>query len=223
VALILSIETATEVCSVALADDDRLLSQRTLEKGMRYSAILTTLINEVVVESGYFMKNISAVAISNGPGSYTGLRVGASTAKGICHALDIPLIAVSTLESLAYTIKGGDPVMATIDARRMEVYAAIYSGKKIMEDVHALIWSSESIQNLSNKYNSLTICGNGVTKAELLLNNYDHIIRHPSECNAALLVPLAHESFQKESFADIAYHDPFYYKSPNITVPKSLI
>lgn len=222
-ALILSIETATDVCSVALAEDDRILSQRTPLEGMRHSSILTTLIHEVVTESGFLMKDLSAVAISNGPGSYTGLRVGASTAKGICHALEIPLIAISTLESLAHNIKGASHVMATIDARRMEVYAAIYSNGRLITDVHNLIWSPDSIEELSNNYSTITICGNGIEKAELLFKGFKNINRQPTKCNAALLVPLAHKHYCHEYFVDIAYHDPFYYKSPNITVPKPLI
>ena len=223
---ILGIETASDVCSVAISRDDVIIAETTIATGMRHSSALTGLIKEVLSVADISNDKISAIAISDGPGSYTGLRVGASTAKAMCYALDIPLIAIPTLEALINEAgaESDRVVLSTLDARRMEVYALIMKGDgTIVKDTHALIWSAEEISSLYENYGALTICGTGVEKAKELLAAYPDIDQHVSVCNARLLLPLAHAKYAQDDFVDIAYHDPFYYKSPNITKSKKRI
>lgn len=223
---ILGIETATDVCSVAISRDDAIVGEASLTTGMRHSSALTGLIKDVVEASGISMQRLSAIAISNGPGSYTGLRVGASTAKAMCYALDIPIIAVPTLEALGMEAgaKPDNVVISTLDARRMEVYALIMKGDgSSIKETHAIIWTAEEIAALYEVYGAMTICGTGVEKAYELLAAYPDIHQHVSACDAKLLLPLAQAKYEQQDFVDIAYHDPFYYKSPNITKSKRRI
>jgi len=223
VAFILSLETATDICSVALSDSyDNIVAHRTLEPGKRHSQLLTSLIKDVLSDAAVSMSDLSAVALSDGPGSYTGLRVGASTAKALCYGLDIPLISIPTLDALAvgHTRDQNNYIMSTIDARRMEVYASVYKHSRQLTDVHSIIWSEEAIQKLIHDYEPLTICGDGVAKAKDLFRDYPQVRIAPSKCSASDLAPLAHEKFDAKVFADLAYHDPFYFKSPNITTSK---
>lgn len=223
--LILGIETASDICSVAIGEGNRVMAERTLTEGMRHSSALTGLIDEVLKEAKVSIKELSAIAISNGPGSYTGLRVGASTAKGICYSLNIPLIAVPTLESLAFDInaQSGQYVLATLDARRMEAYAALYKGGNLQDDTYAIIWDEDSIQSLAEAHNSIIICGTGVEKAASLFQAYKHVIIKPNQCNAQAITSLAFAKYQSQDFSDIAYHDPFYFKRPNITKSKKSV
>ncbi len=167
--------------------------------------------------------DLSAIAISNGPGSYTGLRVGASVAKGMCYALGIPLIAIPTLQSLAWAERPDRKVLATIDARRMEVFACLYDNGIQFDKVHSLIWSKETAEQLSSDHSSLIICGNGIEKGAHFFDDIDHIKIRPSQCSAIHLVDLAQISYTRGEFVDVAYHDPFYFKSPHITTPKKVI
>jgi len=188
---------------------------------MRHSSALTSLIEEVLTTANVHPSALSAVAVSNGPGSYTGLRVGASTAKAVCFGLDIPLIAISTLESLARSIDD-DYIMSTIDARRMEVYSAIYDHNyAVIEDITNVIWTEEVASKLSEKYTSLTICGTGIEKARALFESTSIKIA-PSTCDATRLIDKSLLKYHTKDFEDIAYHVPFYFKSPNITTPKKL-
>lgn len=220
---ILCIETSTDLCSVSVSHKSDVLITRIIEEGKRHSSELTTLIQGALGASQLEMSDLSAVAISDGPGSYTGLRVGASTAKGLCLALGIPLLAISTLEVLAFEHMDQGCVVATIDARRMEVYAAIYHKSHLIKDVHSLIWTESSVSELVKKYTDVLICGNGALKAQDLLLRYPSISFVHTDPLASMLVPLAWNSFSNGFFADIAYHSPFYFKKPNITSPKRLI
>lgn len=223
---ILGIETATDVCSVAISRDDVIIAEASLATGMRHSSALTGLIKDVVDISGVSMQELAAIAISDGPGSYTGLRVGASTAKALCYALDIPLIAIPTLEALGMEVGAETDhiVLSTLDARRMEVYALIMKGDgTTVKETHAIIWTEEVIADLYKSYGPMTICGTGVEKVQALLNSYPHMKSHVSACDAQLLLPLAQSKYAQQDFVDIAYHDPFYYKSPNITQSKKRI
>ena len=144
----------------------------------------------------------------------------------MCYALNIPMIAVPTLEALGMEV-GADRdhiILSTLDARRMEVYALIMKGDgTTVKETHALIWTEEEIATLYEAYGAMTICGTGVEKAHELLSAYPTMGQHASACNAKLLLPLAHRRYDRQDFVDIAYHDPFYYKSPNITQSKKRI
>ena len=131
---LLCIETATEICSVALLQDDKLIALRENHEGNAHASQITLLIEAVMKDANIELKNLDAIAVSKGPGSYTGLRVGVSTAKGLCYALDIPLIAINTLESLAHEIIKNNNIQkanfcAMLDARRMEVYCAVFDNQ----------------------------------------------------------------------------------------------
>jgi len=220
-AYILCIETATPTCSVAISRDDTLIAEEHISEGLRHSAALTTIIDKVLSEANLSSSMLSAVAISDGPGSYTGLRVGASTAKAICYAHDIPLIAISTLESIASSSPSTPGyVMATIDARRMEVYAAIYDGDTMIEPVQSVIWADDYVSDLVKRFPELSIVGTGVQKGEdhfrkCGVSRYDEI-----ECRASFLAKSAYKGFVEKKYADLAYHVPNYFKMPNITTPK---
>lgn len=229
---ILSIETATEVCSVALGHNGQCLIEKQLSTGLRHSSGLTTLIQDVLTASALSFSDLSAVCISDGPGSYTGLRVGASSAKALCYSLDIPLIAIPTLQSIAIQCrqllkeKPTLNIVPTIDARRMEVYTCIYDHSlETVQPTHNLIYTAVAIENiLDTLQGDIYICGHGAEKLNRLYIDIEqpkrlHIL--PFECNASYFCELAHRQYVKKQFVDVAYHTPYYYKSPNITTPKA--
>ena len=228
--LILCIETATETCSIALSQDGICLKEHTLDEHMRHSSALTPMIKALLGDTEHSLSDLSAVCVSNGPGSYTGLRVGVSTAKAICYAHRIPLIAVSSLKSIAYGVRQQLPkdytglIVPTIDARRMEVYLAIYDQDlKEVEPAHNLIYSQESIDELYERYTGkpLSICGHGAQKlgeADIALT--EQIAIQPTLCNAANLCDLAQKKFVKTEYVSTIYHKPDYYKAPHVTIPK---
>lgn len=222
-AIILCIETATDACSVAVGRAEELLAEEHISEGMRHSSALTQLIDKVMSRAGLKAQNLDGVAISDGPGSYTGLRVGASTAKAICYAHEIPLIAISTLEALADHYEEGHPIMTTLDARRMEVYAAIYRDKKELLPVKSVIWTEEEIKGLLTAYPNLSIVGTGVNKAKELFESLSYQDYQEVECRASHLLRPAYLRHLKNDVVDIAYHSPFYFKMPNITVSKPKI
>jgi len=224
VAYILCLETATNTCSVALSQEGHLVAEAHISEGMRHSASLTRLIDKVTKQAKIRADELNAIAISDGPGSYTGLRVGASTAKAICYVQDIPLIAVSTLEGIADTYKRPErTVMATLDARRMEVYAAFYQGTKEIEGVQSVIWDEGYLRKVLGRHIHLSIVGTGVEKAKELFSLHPTVEHKEIECRASFLMAPAYRKYTAEDFVDIAYHSPNYFKRPNITVPKRKI
>ncbi len=230
---ILCIETATEVCSVAIARDGQCLLSRSLTEEFRHSSRLTPLIQEVLDSCDLAPSDLSAVSISDGPGSYTGLRVGSSTAKAICYSQDIPLIAISTLQSIAYGFKiNHQPpqdhiIMPTIDARRMEVYTTFYDHQlNQLASVSNVIYDNDYLSMLSKTYNNKTIviCGHGSNKLQTSsLTIPTHITIYPTYCDAKNLCALSAHLYQSKTFVETSSHTPYYHKAPKITVPKSKI
>ena len=170
-------------------------------------------------------EDLSAIAVSHGPGSYTGLRVGTSTAKGLAHSLGIPIVAIPTLTAIAYEISKSvdsvDCIMPTIDARRKEVYTAIYTKDlDVIKPAQAFIISDFSMQELASGCHQLVICGNGAEKCNDATKEIDHIQIAPTKCSASNLCLLAHEKLQKGGIEDLTSYVPFYLKQPNITKPK---
>lgn len=224
--MILLIETATKVCSVGLAKNGQLMTYKRAEQEMSHASQLTITIQSLMADSQLEMSDLEAVAISIGPGSYTGLRIGLSTAKGICFALNIPLIEVDTLQSLAWKAQQLHPEITyfipMIDARRMEVYTAIYdSNNNEIAERHAKIIDESSFQELFNEEKTIVFAGNGAMKcAETLANPNARFIE--LDCSSENLFALASASFEQKDFADMAYIEPFYLKSPNITKPKKI-
>lgn len=224
--MILLIETATNICSVGLAKNGQLITHKKAEKEMSHASQLTITIQTLMADSQVKMSDLEAVAVSIGPGSYTGLRIGLSTAKGICYALNIPLISVDTLQSLAWKTQQLHPeatyFIPMIDARRMEVYTAVYdSDNNEMAERHAKIIDENSFQELFEEGKTIVFAGNGAMKcAEILANSNAFFIN--LDCSSENLFALASASFQKKDFSEMAYIEPFYLKSPNITKPKKI-
>jgi tRNA threonylcarbamoyladenosine biosynthesis protein TsaB len=217
--LILTIETATEICSVALALNGNIISIRENEKGNSHSANVAVFIDEVLKESGKLPSDIEAVAISKGPGSYTGLRIGVSSAKGLCYALNIPLIAIDTLKSMSVgflqmsKIEKNSLLCPMIDARRMEVYSAFYySDLNVFRDVKAEIVDEATYADYLNEY-KIYFFGNGAVKCREVIGNYENaIIVEDILLSAKNMVKLAEEKFINNEFENTAYFEPFYLK-----------
>lgn len=215
---ILAMETATKICSVALVKDGELLAK--IEEGGEYSHAekLGPFIEELLRKTNVSYSQLSAVAVSKGPGSYTGLRIGTSTAKGLCYALDIPLISISTLRSMAYMIqKEGDVncglFCPMIDARRMEVYAAVYDAKlNILKDSYAEILDSSSFDSYL-KDNKICFFGDGSEKSKEILEQHENAIFSDKGLPSAEgIAYLANKKFNSGDFENLAYFEPFYLK-----------
>lgn len=225
---LLHIETSTDVCSVAISKNDILLSLQEDATGYSHAAKITLLIEAALQAAKIQMSDLHAVALSSGPGSYTSLRIGTSTAKGICYALDIPLIIVDTLEALAQAThhilpKENALYFPMIDARRMEVYTAGFDEAGIQqENLHAKIIDAESFNTFLQKKILLIFSGNGAPKCEDILA-HENTLFIPVVCSAKHLISLAFAAFQAQVFADIAYYTPTYFKSPNITKAKKVL
>ena len=219
--IILNIETSTKNCSVSLAENGKTIICKELsEAGFSHAEKLHVFIENVLSESNLTYKDLSAIAVSKGPGSYTGLRIGVSAAKGLCYALDIKLIAVDTLQILANQIKiENGLIVPMIDARRMEVYSAIFdkNGTKIRE-VQAQILDENSFQDIQENIYFLGDC-NQKAKTILTKNNFifvdDKIFPSANEMSK-----LSFDKFQNNDFEDVAYFEPYYLKDFLITVSK---
>jgi len=230
VAFILHIETSTEICSAAISSSEGVLAFKEHFIERSHAAILTSLIEEVIAESNIDFTNLHAVAVSKGPGSYTGLRIGVSTAKGICYALNIPLIAVDTLLIMAemaqekYNLPSEDVLFVPmIDARRMEVYSAIYdSSLNIVENVKANIIDENSFAEFLNK-NRLVFCGSGSDKCKETLQNPNAYFLPEIFPSAKYMVSQANIKFNDKEFEDVAYFEPYYLKDFIATVPKNKV
>lgn len=214
-ALILSLETATTNCSVALSKDGKIVSTRSINSGFSHSEKINIFIEQVIQEAGVFLKDLDALAVSIGPGSYTGLRIGLSSAKGLCFGLDIPLIAVSTLEGMAVGIKAlpKELIIPMIDARRMEAYCAVY------DEHHKLISQPEAIvidENFYERFKNdshLVLAGDGADKCISLFED-DYAIRviphyFPTAENISIV---AHQKFAVKDFENVSLIEPFYLK-----------
>ncbi len=215
--LILAIESSTSVCSVALFDGLQLMSIREVNEGYNHAALLTRFIQEVLEEKGYHANQLSAVAVSKGPGSYTGLRIGVSAAKGVCFAHHIPLIGVSALEAMALHLaeecNPDDYFIPMIDAGRMEVYTMIFDGTmRVIEPLGAKIISRDSFDNLPSpacRY----LTGNGAFKfRDLFSGDRNVVIRDDVLPSARLLGKPALSAFSAQQFENVAYFEPLYLK-----------
>jgi tRNA threonylcarbamoyladenosine biosynthesis protein TsaB len=220
-AYILAIETATKNCSVALSKDGvTLLCKEIAEEGYSHAERLHVFIEQLLSELELSYKDLSAIAVSQGPGSYTGLRIGVSAAKGLCFALDIPLIAIDTLASLASQINIEDGfIVPMIDARRMEVYSAIFNAKhQEIREIRAEILTAESFSDIDS---TIYFIGDCAEKSKTVLNQNNHIyldaIIYPS---AKDMGALSYEKFTKNDTVDVAYFEPYYLKDFVGTVSK---
>jgi len=218
---ILNIETATKNCSVSVGHNGKTVALKELsEAQFNHAEKLQTFIDEVLKISGITLKELNAVAVSKGPGSYTGLRIGVSSAKGFCYALDIPLISVDTLELLVHQLEVNDGFLVPmIDARRMEVFTRIFDAEKnAVGKPYALIVETDSFDSLKG---TIHLMGDGAAKCKEILNEerflyHDEII-FPSAQEMSLL---SFQKYIKSDFEDTAYFEPYYLKDFMLTVKK---
>lgn len=218
---IINIETATKNCSVALAKDGKtLLCKEIAEEGYSHAERLHVFIEEIIREAGIQLKDLAAVAVSQGPGSYTGLRIGVSAAKGLCYALNIPLIAVDTLQALASKAKVADGlIVPMIDARRMEVYSAVFSaGLEKKREILAEIIDKNSFEDFTENLYFVGDC-NEKCKTVLTKGNFIFLdeIKYPS---ANEMSALSFDKYKKSDTVDVAYFEPYYLKDFLITTAK---
>jgi tRNA threonylcarbamoyladenosine biosynthesis protein TsaB len=221
--LLLSIETSSPICSIALhkVEDGHLLGQSELRLEKSHSTHLTVLIEQLVANTGHTVRDLAAVAVSDGPGSYTGLRIGAAAAKGLCFALDIPLVAVGTLPALAHQVAARMPRADTylyapmLDARRQEVYTALYraDGYELTAPAPLILTPEAMAEQLT--HHAVLFFGSGAAKFQPLVADVQ-----PS---AVSVSELALGAYQRQEFQYVAYYEPFYLKEVYTTTPKSVI
>lgn len=220
--LILCIETGTDICSVGIARDGELMSLRESDQGRDHAKQVAVFVDELLRETGVKPDELDAVAVGMGPGSYTGLRIGVSFAKGLCYGLNIPLLAVGSLEALTdvaikdyeagiIQVEGWDEAFLCpmVDARRMEVYTQIFNSRcEAQSEVSAEIITEDSFSQWRAK-SKLVIFGNGAAKCQEMLPDAIYIDVAPS---ARGLTRIAHQLFEAGKTVDIAYFEPFYLK-----------
>jgi tRNA threonylcarbamoyladenosine biosynthesis protein TsaB len=218
---ILNIETATKNCSVALAKEGKtILSKEIAEEGYSHAERLHVFIEEIIQESGITFNDLSAIAVSQGPGSYTGLRIGVSAAKGLCYALNIPLIAIDTLQVLASQARVSEGLIAPmIDARRMEVYSAIFNPN--LENQRATAAEIIAENSFEDFQETLYFVGDCAEKCKAVLTKENFIfleeIKYPSAKEMSILSFI---KFKKSDTVDVAYFEPYYLKDFMITISK---
>lgn len=211
---ILCLETSTRSCSVALGQNGKLLAlKESLDEKYSHAENLTVFIEEVCAHAKIALKNIDAVAVSKGPGSFTGLRIGVSTAKGLCYALNKPLIAINSLESMAVScISPGVLVCPMIDAKRMEVYCAVYNEKlNEINKTSAKIIDESSFSDLLEKRKVLFF-GDGAEKCKPQIRSHNAVFINDINPSAKFMIPIAEKYFAEKKFEDVAYFEPFYLK-----------
>jgi tRNA threonylcarbamoyladenosine biosynthesis protein TsaB len=213
--IILNIETATKNCSVSLAKEGIVLAiLEEHEEQYSHAEKLHLLIEEVCEKAGISLKELEAVAVSKGPGSYTGLRIGVSAAKGLCFALDIPLIAVGTLDVLAHSAvtKKSGMIVPLLDARRMEVYSAVFDHtfSQIRETKAEIISEDSFAEELSR--GEVVFLGDGAKKVKEILTHKNAVFMDNSFPSAKTMSFLSEEKFKQREFEDLAYFEPFYLK-----------
>lgn len=220
---ILLLETATEICSVGLRVDGRLVARRDSENDFQHSRVITRFIEAVLAEGDCKMTDLKAVVLSSGPGSFTSLRVGAATAKGICLALGIPLVVGDTLKSLALAgVRADDPTrtlyLPMLEARRQEVYTAAFdrAGRPVRPR-EALVLTAESFAAEAEHYELLVAIGSGAAKAADLLTKIDLVARPEVQLSAASLERLVDAAFLRENQVDPVHYEPIYLKAPFVT------
>ena len=227
---ILNIETSTEVCSVALTSDGMVLEHREDYEGRNHALLLSGFIEEMMQYATPRGIKIDAVAVSIGPGSYTGLRIGLSEAKGLCFGLDVPLIGIDTLKILVVATMFGNYIdensyyVPMIDARRMEVFAGVYdSALQEVMPARPVILTPDSFSEYLGQGRKLVFVGNGAEKAANLIKRPD-VVYIPGVKPAAVdMLALSEMAFRKGDFIDIAYSTPNYLKEFQATTPKKKI
>jgi len=224
-AIILNIETATKNCSVCLSDNEKILSLVEFNEGQfSHAEKLHSFILDVLKQSKKSMQDIDAIAVSKGPGSYTGLRIGVSAAKGLCFALDKPLISISTLDSLSYIVeaKKGEFIVPLLDARRMEVYSAVYDDQNFqIREIRAEIIDENSFADYLNK-GKVFMVGDGAAKCAEVIDHKNANYLKDVFPSAKEMAKLSAVKYQNNEFEDVAYFEPFYLKDFIAGIPKKI-
>ena len=220
--MILCLETATSTCSVALNDGPKTLALRECQGQNAHSEKITIFIKEVMDEVGIGYSRLDAVAVSKGPGSYTGLRIGVSTAKGVCYAAGLPMLAVDTLEAMAYGMKNrlgselekDDLLVPMIDARRMEAYCSVFDANlNRKKDTEAVVFEEDTALSVLPSAPHLWLFGDGAPKLHRLFDGVENIrIVDDFTPSAAYMAVLTDQALKAKAFVDVAYFEPFYLK-----------
>jgi len=227
--LLLSLETSSPICSVALHDvpTARLLGCSELRLDKSHSTHLTVLVQQLLDNTGHALADLAAVAVSDGPGSYTGLRIGAAAAKGLCFALDVPLLAVGTLPALAHQVAARAPrpeaylYAPMLDARRQEVYTALYraDGSILLPPSNLILAPDTLAEHLTHQ--PVLCFGSGAAKFQSLAATNPHALFLPEvQPSAVSTGELALGAYRRQEFQDVAYYEPFYLKEVYTTTPK---
>ncbi|MGC3945155.1 MAG: tRNA (adenosine(37)-N6)-threonylcarbamoyltransferase complex dimerization subunit type 1 TsaB [Chryseolinea sp.] len=223
---LLSLETSTDVCSVAVHQEGALLAVAELHMGQAHASKLAVLIKEVMSIADVSVKDLNAVAVSAGPGSYTGLRIGTSTAKGLCYALDIPLVAVGTLDLMAEqmkTVAQKDALRCPmIDARRMEVYCALYNNEGRINEVEARVIDEHSFSDQLNS-GRVIFGGNGSGKCRTAITHNNAVFLEGIFPSAKYLGKLAYGKLLETDVEDLMRFEPFYLKEFKAKLPSNII
>jgi tRNA threonylcarbamoyladenosine biosynthesis protein TsaB len=230
-ARLLHLETSTTVCSVALSQGNEIIGLSEIDEANVHASQLTCRVDQLMEKEGWTYADLDAVVVSKGPGSYTGLRIGVSTAKGLCYALDKPLIALDSLQSLAagYLQRDGQPglddrLVPMIDARRMEVYASHWdlNGRRL-SPTEAIILEEETFDAWKEK-GTCFLFGSGADKLVELYQHQEHIqIVTGFKASASYMVGLGYEAFIAKQFEDLAYFEPYYLKEFVPTQPRKRV
>jgi tRNA threonylcarbamoyladenosine biosynthesis protein TsaB len=224
-ALILNLETATKVCSVSLAQDGaELFTKEISTEQFSHAENLNVFIEDVMKSAGKKLEELDAVAVSEGPGSYTGLRIGTSTAKGLCYALDKPLIAINSLKSLAALVETNcDLICPMFDAMRMEVYAALFDQSlKEIQKTEAIVIDENSFSGFLSDHKILYV-GPGAEKCKVSITHPNAQFNTDLKVSAKGMIRLSEEKFAAKDFVDVAYFEPFYLKDFVAGKKKSLL
>lgn len=228
---ILNIETTGENCSVGLGEGISLLKLKEHKEGKSHASRLAVFIDEILQQENLAVKDLDAISISKGPGSYTGLRIGVSTAKGLCYGADIPLISIHTLQSLSQfllehqsgyikNIPENAFLVPMIDARRMEVYSAVFDLKnQFIRDVKAEVIDATSYKDLLEE-RPVIFLGNGAKKCQGVIDHTNAMFLDDIDVSAGNMVSLSLNQFRNKIFEDVAYFEPFYLKDFRATTPK---
>jgi tRNA threonylcarbamoyladenosine biosynthesis protein TsaB len=233
---ILNIETSTEVCSVSIARNGQTLFAKESTDGLKHSELLTVFIQDIFKENDFRFNQLDAVAVSKGPGSYTGLRIGVSVAKGLCYALNIPLIAVGSIEALGHytamhaakfiSANDSDTILLfcpMIDARRMEVYTALYNqqGEETSAVTAEIINENSFMDEL--KDHKILFFGNGADKCKAKITHSNAVFEGPEKTSARFMQNISQQKYSNKEFEDLAYFEPYYLKNFVATIPKNKI
>ena len=226
-AYFICIETATQLCSVALSENDRVIDLRETSRKNSHAEVVTLFVDDLLTKHVVQLSDLDAIAVSKGPGSYTGLRIGVSTAKGLCYAGDKPLIAINTLTSMAAGMIAQQTRVPEnylycpmIDARRMEVYSAFYDvGLNVVRATQADIVDERSYAGILKDHRVLFF-GDGAAKCKAIIGNDNAMFMEDFYPSAGNMASLVYQAFQSKQFEDVAYFEPYYLKDFVAGVPK---